>query len=398
MRAADLAPTLTSDVQGCVVVSLSAHSTLTTRKSFLAFSVILMRISTFTATTARVSRVYLYDLHPGKPSLVDYKRNKLTEPPRVQIGALLLSNRRPLANAFEFFQGYRSLRVFSSLYDLLRYAVVFVGGKASFPSFESLEYSPCRFRSLRLKAFALATPTTANRAHLTAAVAVTVAVCCKIDYAQIEAQNVFRLQGWRGRNLAGRKQIELTIDYTQIALALLIFQQIELFLSCRKGYKLAAFHSPYADSLMVGQPAEDMQVERDSSQRFELALLDRADLVSIGDFRDASDGYLRAQMEVFADLRVANLLKGDRMKGRCFKGNLRDFIASRVGGFKSVKQKFVLLRSWQEFDFGGQLHGRSMSKGQAKRKAVTDSGKGQTCQSPPVEPGASLLGFSKSDE
>lgn len=119
-------------VHGSVDVGIGLEATLPATKPILRWPVSFLGVPADGALPRGVARVNEDQRDSGQGSFVRDVLTQLEERPGMQSGPLFPSSPNPRANAFEVFQGNRSLRAFGGSNDLLRDAMVNVPRKAGF--------------------------------------------------------------------------------------------------------------------------------------------------------------------------------------------------------------------------------------------------------------------------
>src|SRR5262245_46431197 len=155
----------------------------------------------------------------------------------MQTVSLPASNPYPPANALQILQGNRASGALRGFDKLLADIVVGMGSKAAFSARQSAQLP---FGSLTAVGLQLPSQATVAVAHMgdgAARIIRTVAIGRQFLLTQVNAQHVVNILGVWLVNLAGGKQVELSTNIGQVALAALRLQQfpIALFGDKRNG-------------------------------------------------------------------------------------------------------------------------------------------------------------------
>src|SRR5690606_32247019 len=212
-----------------------------------------------------IARVNRDNRHTNELSLVLDKGAKLKERPAMQRGSLGATNRYPLADAAQVFEGNPACGVFRGSHDALANRVVGVRGKAALFARQFLEAAARRLRALALQLGAQATVAVAHVIHGAAAVDRPVAVGGDVDDTQVHTQELVYVLHRRLVQLADLRQIELAAPVNQVRLALHKGQQGKLALPRDKWDGLPPFDRPDAYGLRGEFPGQDAVVVGDAA-------------------------------------------------------------------------------------------------------------------------------------
>ena len=147
---------------------------------------------------------------------------------------LFATNRNPRTDAFQIFQGNRSMCVFRFGNQLFADAVVGVLGKTAFFPRQSFEFAFCRACSFGLQFSPQAALTVAYIVDVAGRVDLPIAVYSDIDYPQVYTQCAFYVYRLRLIDFAGGREEKQTFVKTQVAFSLPGLQEFQLFLATDK--------------------------------------------------------------------------------------------------------------------------------------------------------------------
>lgn len=282
------------------------------------------------ATDVGRSDVVCLDRNASKLRLVDDFLLQVVERPSVVLSPLAASNRCPFADAFEVLKSNAALGVFRLLNHTLGDAVVHVFGKASLFLTSFLEQALGRLRTLGLQPRAQLGMALAQSVDLSSCELFPVAVCGDVGDTQINAQKTLNLGRWGRLNIAGRKQVELPVDQTQIGFTALRFQQLAVMCSADVGNPLATGNGPDRNLLWGQPPSQDAAVIGDCAERVKCALFALARLVGIRNLRNATNSHLGGQSKARADRLVRQAVKRELLELLILPRQLADLITSVV--------------------------------------------------------------------
>jgi hypothetical protein len=180
------------------------------------------------AGARRIAGVNMDHLHACAARLVADFVFQVIERPAMQGGSLRLSNRYPVADAVEVFQGDAALSALRLSHNALADTVVGIFGKTALLARQLAEQAPCRLRAFLLQLTAQTPMAVADVVDVAPLVDLPIVVYRKVDDATINPQklvNFFR--GWFV-DLAGCQQVKRPIVEPQVALPFLVLEQFAL--------------------------------------------------------------------------------------------------------------------------------------------------------------------------
>lgn len=195
--------------------------------------------TTFRTGARGVAGVNMDDLHAITPRLVRDLLLKVINCPAMQSGSLRLSNRYPVANTTQVFQGDPALSALSLNHDAFADTVVGVPGKSVFLTRQFLESSLGRLGAFLLQLVSASSVAMTYMVDVAGLVRLAVTVHRDIDNTPVYTQKRLHLLGRWFFNLAGRQQVPLALVEPQVRLALLMLQQFFLAASTLIGQCLA---------------------------------------------------------------------------------------------------------------------------------------------------------------
>ena len=127
---------------------------------------------------------------------------------------------------------------------------------------------------------------------------------------------------------------------------------------------LSATDGPDGDRRTVDIPAQDAQIVGDSGVRSKDALGLAVKLVGVGDAGDATHDDLRGKVrESLASQMVGQLVEAELSKGLGLPCLFTKEVTGSVGELQRLQEQGSLLISWQQLDFGSELHSSSIAQG-----------------------------------
>ncbi len=253
---------------------------------------------------------------------------------------MLFPNRYSFMDAGQFFDGNSTLSAFGFGNDLLRNTMVYVCGKAGFPTAQAFEFA---LRTSRTAALQFGTQTTAAVAHVidlaTRHLRSVRGGSDGLD-AEIHTQEVIHgLWVWVW-NIARRRKVELAAMVDQVGLTLLRFQ--EFFIPFPRGVadRETAVGGP--DAYCIWFEAQDAGVVTDGTMLCKLALLFLVQFVGVGNLGKHPHDHLCAQRKSLTGGVVQQLLQRVLTEGVAVPRLLAGPITAGVCLLNRIEQRLVL--------------------------------------------------------
>lgn len=274
--------------------------------------------------------------------LVLDKHSELEKRPAMPLCALRLTNRYPIANATEFFEGDPATGVFSRIYNGFADVMVYPGRETTLFARQLLELTSCRMGLSFLELGSQLAMAVANVVHSLCAMHYAIAIDGDIFDAEVNAENIFNILWCRFVNVASREQIEVAADEAQIGLAALVLKQFSVIVTADKLNLLSAAKYPNRNFALVEFPGKDAGIVGDCAQRLEGALRGLVKLIGITHFRDTADNQLCRQVKLRFDGVVRLLVDLELTKRFGVPSQIAHAITSGVCGFECTLQAFSL--------------------------------------------------------
>lgn len=182
-----------------------------------------------------------------------------------------------------------------------------------------------------------------------------------VHNAEINAKNPININRLRCFNIANSKQVELAFDITQVTFPTLPTQQFQLPCTSREGNTLPTVYRPDRNFLRFQFVGKNAIIKGDCPVWLERPLCLAVNPIGIGDLRDATDNYLRCQLEHLLDVVIGEFMQGKLTKGFVFPRLITDVVASSIRHFKSFMKRARLFGRWKEFQLSNQFHISSVS-------------------------------------
>lgn len=305
---------------------------------------------------AGVPRVNQEYRHANPLGFVGHERTKLEERPTVQGCPLRTTNRDPLADAPQIFQGNRSICVFRFGNQFFTDAVVGVFGKTAFAARKPFQLAFRRARTFGLQFGSQAAVTMAHVVDVAGGMYLSVTVNGDIDDTQIYAQRAFNVNWLRFVHFASSGKEEHSLVQPQVTFSLPCLEQFQLPLSAHKRDAKPPVYRPNRHGLVLQSPGQDAVIVSDATRCLEGALSLAVKFVRIGNFRNRSYRYLCRKAELFPYRLIAFVVQVVLSKGFCFPGGVADKSAGGVGLFQRPLERVGLFGSREQFDLSNQLH------------------------------------------
>lgn len=302
-----------------------------------------------------VARVHLDHDDTSEKRLIQHKHFQLIKRPRVQDYSLPVPNFYPITDAAEILNGDPALGAFSRGYDLLRYYVIGVRGKALLFASEFLQATIRRSGSFLLKFAAQAALMMAHTLYLGAAVSFAIGISGDIGDPKVHTQEFVYLGGIGSIGVAGGRQIELAAMVEQIRFTLSVEKQHLLSRPTFETEASSSFHRPDRYGLLNNIPGENPVIVWERPVLAKDSRYFLVKFVSIRYFGNTADYHLGGQFEPFAGFVVDDLVERRLPELLRFPSLQADPIAGRVSGLKRLSNG-LRSRANNDLDFGRQLH------------------------------------------
>jgi hypothetical protein len=350
------------DVQSRVDVGVERESAVQTDKLTLGLPVALRRISTRRALTARVPWIDRKQKDSSARCFVRQEGAQLMEGPTSQNCTLLFPNRYSLVDPSQFFDRDSTLSAFGFGNDLLRNAMVNVGGKAKFSATQSLELALGTARTARLQ---FGPQTTVAVAHVVDPAARQGRMVRgrgdRLD-SEIDAQKViYYLQSWVS-NITGRGQIELAAAIDQVGFSLLRFQKLFLTFSGRVCDLESSISRPDADYVRL--KSQNARVVPDGSVLGKPPLGFLVQFVGVCYFGKHSYDDLSAQQKALASRFVKQFMQGVLAENFEVPSLFTDPVAAVVRLLNRIEQSLTLGGVCIQSNFSDQFQSCSLPQRQ----------------------------------
>jgi hypothetical protein len=305
---------------------------------------------------ARIAWIYEDHRHAGYLRFIGYFGLQVGKGPRRMLASRSFSDRYPISDPDQIFQGNSEAGVFSFRNNLLAYFVVDVVCHALLFPPALLQQSFGRFCTLALQPGSKFGVSFAETIKVVSGVSLAARIGGDIFNPQINPKKSFNINRLWRLNFACGKQIKLTLYQSQIAFTALELEQFKLTLSGQKGNPQPTGNSPDANGLPVKPPTENPGVVGNRPVRVKLSPCLFVQLVSIGNFGDATYHHLSGQAKLLFNFAVGYFLKPKLIKGALPPGYVTDVITGGVSLFYRFKQGLMLFRGGLQLHFGGKFH------------------------------------------
>ena len=309
-----------------------------------------------------VARINQNDRHANQLGLVFDKGAQLVERPAMQRCPLWLPSLYPRADALQIFEGDSLCGALSLCNDAFGNDVVRVGGKALFFARQLAEAAARRLRAFGLQLAPQLTMAVAHTLDRLALVDCACAINGDIGNAQVNAQEAVNVGRVRRFDLAGGKEIKLTVNQAKVGLAALPLQQFQLPVSRQEGDSQATTSRPNANFLLRQKPTQDARIIGNAAMWLEGTLAFLVQLVGIGNLADRPYHHLGSQLILRANHCVDQLLKAKLVEGAMLPSDTADFVARSIGRLKRFKEVFMLFGVGNQLHFGSQFHVSSVAQ------------------------------------
>ena len=264
------------------------------------------------------------------------------------------TNPDPRANAAQFFQRNRPLRVFGLCNKLLADTVIFVCLKPTLASGQLLQATFGRLGADRLPGGAAASTALPDTLNHSASMCLAIGIRGNVGDAQINSQNTFYVDWRRLLNLGSWNQIPTPLDASKITLTDAPVEQFALTGAAHKGDGLPPTDCPDRNGgLLIRQNA---LIKRDCTKWLKNPLRLLVEFVSVGDFRNTTHNQLRTQTSLLTNIVIGQAVDVELLKRTQIPGYLADLVARGVGCFKRLLEQVSLFRCWLELKLYGKSH------------------------------------------
>jgi hypothetical protein len=320
-------------------------STAFADKLALRTPVCLIAVPALVAGLRGVGRIDADEGYPGKPGLVLEEAAKLSESPLAV--PTTLRSPKPLAgalpDAFEIFEGYPPVGLFSLAYDAFAEYMVSIALEAALLAGQLFEVALSRFSARLLQLGAYPLVALARLFYALGGVCLPVRIGGDVSHAEIYAEPILRRTRRRLLNLYGCEQVPLAGAVDEIGLTAAGGEQRTSALIANKRDALSALGSPDRNLASFAVPAQDAIIVGDSPERPKRTPSAPIELVRIGNLSEQAYHYLRGKPEALLNVVVRCLLKPVLVGVRALiLGNRRCVIARLVDAAQRRKQSPAL--------------------------------------------------------
>src|SRR5208282_1211244 len=277
----------------------------------LRAAVRLVDVAALGARSARVARVHCDKGDARKRGLVAEERTQLEERPRMQRRSLSLSNRYPIADAIEVFNGDAAAGVFGLANDRLADDVIRVCVKVALPPSELSEMTFGALGTSGLKSGAELGDAGASGQSGLAGVGCAVRVHGEVANAEVDAKPSIRIDGRTVGYLDGHEQVELALAVHEVGLTANSLKASSMVRADSARHDDAPVEREKADAIETVLECVDPLVVRDGPVRLEARALRFVSLVDLADLRDGSHRVLGREPELVAHRPVMQALQDD---------------------------------------------------------------------------------------
>ena len=313
-------------------------------------------MTTSRTSTTGVPRINQTHRHASTFRFVGHKSPKLVERPTMQGCPLTATNRNPLPNTLQIFQGNRSTCVFRFGNQLLADAMVGVFGKTVFFPREPLEFTFGRPCASGLQFGAQAAVTMTYVVDVAGRVDLPVAIYGDIRYSQVNAQYIFHVNRLWLIHLASGRQKEHPFVQLQVTFPLPGLKQFQLPFSTDKRDAKPPIHRPYRNGLVLQSPGQDAVIVGNTARWLERAFGFVVEFVSVRNFGNRPHRNLSRQPKLFPHRLIELVMQIVLPKGIGFPGGITHELASRIGLFQRVSERGGLFGCREQFNLGNKFY------------------------------------------
>ena len=358
------------DIHSRYSVRIAREVASGTKENRLRLTIGFINTTTFGAGARGVSWINEDHRNPHALGFVNDVLPQLVERPIRMSRSLLASFYGSLTDTAQFFKGDRSMSVIRNLYENFANSMVGCFLKTGLNAGYFLEFSSGGFGLFLLQIASAMSKLSAVIFDRRAAEPATVRSCGDLDKTQIHPQHPFHVN-WLGcLHLADNHQVKLAFDQTQVAFPMLAFEQFKLAFSAGKGHLLSALYCPDAQLHPVQFVGQDAVIKSNRAMRLERTFDFSIQLISICNFRDATNNHLCGQAKHFLDSVIRKFVDWKLFECLTIPRLLADVIAGGVCNLKSFTKGLRLFRRRQEFYLSDQFHGVIIPKFQSIETAL----------------------------
>lgn len=313
-------------------------------------TIAFLNTTTYRTRSGGVPRVHQDHGNASQARFVLDLPPQIVKSPGVMLSPLALSNRCPLADTRQVFQGNGAIGAFGLLNNPPGDHVVHILRKAALLAFALSQQTPGGLGALALQSGSQSGVAFSQAVDVPASMDFSLTVGSDADNAQVDAQSFLGLYWLRRFYFTGCQQVERSVYQEQVTLALLGLQQLSLVCPESIGNSLPTVHRPDGDLLLVLLPAQDPAVIGDGALlaegSFALAVL----LVRVCHFGNAAHGHLGRQAKTLAHIIVDQFVQAELPEGLFLPSALANVLTGGIGCVKCTLECISLFGSGQEFD------------------------------------------------
>jgi hypothetical protein len=333
-----------------------------TDKLRLVLAICFFAVTAGGTGTRSVARVNGNQAHAFTSRLIGQERPELRESPVGMLGPVFSPNSRPLTNTFEFFNGYRSIRVFGFRDKFLADSMVHVALVAALLAAQPFESALGRWGAYLLQDASTLLIPLAIFLYSFAAIALTIRVGRNVDDAEVNSKRVINLLRRWFWNFAHGKQKELAFAIDQIRFALTRFKHSLLTFAANVRDRLTTSDSPNVHKLLFGSPRQNTVIKSDCAKRLELPASLLIQFVCVSNFSDTAHHNLSRKPGAFSNVRVKGFVDGVLPESLRNPRKLTYPITSGVSLLKGFLEKSGLFTARIQFDLRYQFHDGSITR------------------------------------
>jgi hypothetical protein len=319
----------------------------------------------------------IYEIHhnTGNGCLVYEEGTQLGEGPSRVHGALAFSDRYPVTDALEVFQGDTAFGVFSFVDDAFRDDVVDVGTETGLVSRKLFEMTLGTLCASGLEAVAKSLHPLAHSFRFITGVRFPIGVGSQIADAEVYSEPVSGVNRRTIGDLNRNIQVPLTLAKHEIGLSAHTFEPSPMVWSGYEGHEDASSEREQRHTVH-GLKGHNALVVGHTAVQLEVRPLAPVSLVRLADLGDSAHRHLRRESESVPQVPVVEMVKTDLVPGSVLEGALCQPLASLVDSLHGGEQVRRLFGCGEQLGNRNQFHTLECSTPRT------------TCQS---EKGAALL-------
>lgn len=345
-----------SDIARCDVICRTSAATSITLKLVPGRPVSFVDVAALGTHSGSISRIHQHDLHPSDLCFIGDKLPELVERPRTLAAALRLSNRGPIEDAFQIFEGNLSLGVLGLSHQFLGNAMVCIGSESILVPRQTLEMPLGGSRAAGLQILAKLRGLAAHPLNVGTGVSFTVGIDRDVDDAEVHAEDALG-RDWLGiwdfdngaeiKHIINQNEVRLTSN-TIVQLGCEIIVENDRNdcapVECQYGYSVCCL--PGEDALVIDHRAVWPEVRLDCLVQF----------IGFDSLGDGANRHLSGQAEPLTCHIVNNRMELDLVGGFQLECHASDVIAGEIELLHCSEQGGVLFCGCAEFDLECQLH------------------------------------------